>query len=163
MRKNLHRSNVVLQPLVKVAGRGEGRKKWRIVREEKKGKKEEEKDIVATWSGREREKKEENGNTKNLGIPAGIKLRGITRMSAGIVATSSLSPSRPRRFSLNINAPTLSFDRANYLQIPRETRPPYISPPSYLPVLRRRRKTFDRRKKRRRREKRKERKKEGET
>lgn len=92
MRKNLHRSNVVLQPLVKVAGRGgEGRKKWRIVREEKKGKKEEEKDIVATWSGREREKKEENGNTKNLGIPAGIKLRGITRMSAGIVATSSLS------------------------------------------------------------------------
>ena len=138
MRKNLHRSNVVLQPLVKVAGRGEGRKKWRIVREEKKGKKEEEKDVVATWSGRESEKP---------GYPSRHK---ITRNYAYVCRNCSYvlslfpSPSRPRRFSLNINAPTLSFDRANYLQIPRETRPPYISPPSYLPVLRRRRKTFDR-------------------
>lgn len=166
MRKNLHRSNVVLQPLVKVAGRGEGRKKWRIVREEKKrkerGRKGRRGNVV-----RERERKKgRKWKYEKPGYPSRHK---ITRNYAYVCRNCSYvlslfpSPSRPRRFSLNINAPTLSFDRANYLQIPRETRPPYISPPSYLPVLRRRRKTFDRRKKRRRREKRKERKKEGET
>lgn len=84
MRKNLHRSNVVLQPLVKVGGREE-----KVADSGEKKKKEERKGRGNVVRGKKRGRK---WKYEKPSIPAGIKLRGITRMSAGIVALSLSAP-----------------------------------------------------------------------